>query len=161
MCCELGVNDIEQYQICEKIFNGIDEKFKVSNHRIEDLENKTVEINNINNVLVELQLLTKLQREDSIKRDKSIDEMNKTQIEITNTLRTLAENLNKTDINVDKLSKKIDMNNEEVNKKFDDINKDNNINVPQLIKKGVEWLIVASLGIGGTYLVLVSKGLIQ
>jgi predicted RNase H-like nuclease (RuvC/YqgF family) len=105
----------EQPKICEKVFENIDEKFKVTNHRINDLENKTEEMNNINKILVELQILTKLQREDGVKRDKAIEEMNKNQeemnknqIEITNTLKTLADNLNQTDDNVGKLSKKIE-----------------------------------------------------
>lgn len=138
----MGTNDIEQYQICEKIFNGIDEKFKVNNHRIEDLENKAIEINNINNVLVELQLLTKLQREDSIKRDKSIDEMNKTQIEITNTLKSLSSNLNKTDGNVEDLKDEI----KDIKNNLKESDKNSNINVTKLIKNAI--LICLSTGIG-------------
>ena len=97
----MGNNECPQVEVCN-------EKFKVANHRIDDLENKTDEINNINNVLVELKLLTKLQREDGVKRDKAVEDMNKTQFEISNTLKTLADNLNKTDGNVDKLDKKVD-----------------------------------------------------
>lgn len=134
----------QQPLICEKVFLGIEEKFKVSNHRIEDLENQTQEINNINNTLSRLETLISLQREDSLKRDKSIEAMNKTQIEITNTLKTLSESLSKTDKNVDKLNKKVDENHEKFNKKFDDISKDNNISIFQIIK----YIIFGSIGVG-------------
>lgn len=134
----------QQPLICEKVFLGIEEKFKVSNHRIEDLENQTQEINDINNTLSRLETLISLQREDSFKRDKSIEAMNKTQIEITNTLKTLSESLSKTDKNVDKLNKKVDENHEKFNKKFDDISKDNNISIFQIIK----YIIFGSIGVG-------------
>lgn len=134
----------QQPLICEKVFLGIEEKFKVSNHRIEDLENQTQEINDINNTLSRLETLISLQREDSLKRDKSIEAMNKTQIEITNTLKTLSESLSKTDKNVDKLNKKVDENHEKFNKKFDDISKDNNISIFQIIK----YIIFGSIGVG-------------
>lgn len=126
----------EQPKICEKVFEGIDERFKVSNHRIEDLENKTEEINGINNTLAKLEILISLQREDSIKRDKSIAEMSKTQIEITNTLKDLANNLNKTEENVDKLSKKVD-----------EINNDNNIKINSILK----YIIMIVISSGITY----------
>ena len=54
-----------------------------------------------------MEVLYTLQREDSVKRDKSIEDMNKTQIEITNTLKTLTESINKTDKSVDNLDKKL------------------------------------------------------
>jgi hypothetical protein len=135
------VNSCEQMQICEKVFDSIDDRFKVIHHRVDEIEGETKEINNISktisNTLTKLEILVELQRNDSVKRDNSIDEMNKIQIEITNTLKTLAINQNKTDENVDKLSKK-----------FDDIAKDNNINLPKLIKN-IGWIIVTGLiGIG-------------
>ena len=82
------MNDCTQKEVCEQKFLIQEEKLKTANHRIEDLVNKTEEINNIANTLSKLELLTTLQRDDSIKRDKAIDDMNKTQIQITNTLQT-------------------------------------------------------------------------
>jgi len=80
-------------------------------------------------------LLTTLQRDDSIKRDKAIDDMNKTQIQITNTLQTLSENLSKTDASVDKLDKKVD-----------DISNNSNINIMRFLKK----FIYVAIGSGIT-----------
>ena len=141
-------NECLQIDVCEKSFENINEKIKVSNNRLKDLENKIEEVNSIKNVLVELQLLTKLQREDSIKRDKAIEDMNRNQIEITNTLKTLSENLNKTDINVDKLAEKVDINNIELNKKVDDISNDNIIKLSTIGK----YLFFGTLGSGMTIL---------
>ncbi len=149
---------IEQVQVCNKSFENIEEKIKVQNHRIEDLENKTEEINNIGKVLVELQLLTQLQREDSIKRDKAIEDMNKTQndmnknqIEITNTLKTLTASINKTDEAVVKLDEKVDGNQKETNNKFDEMSKNNSIDVPSLIKKIIMVTITVVITSGITY----------
>jgi len=141
-------NECLQIDVCEKSFENINEKIKVSNNRLKDLENKIEEVNSIKNVLVELQLLTKLQREDSIKRDKAIEDMNRNQIEITNTLKTLSENLNKTDINVDKLAEKVDINNIQLNKKVDDISNDNIIKLSTIGK----YLFFGTLGSGMTIL---------
>lgn len=120
----MGNNECPQVDVCN-------EKFKVANHRIDDLENKTDEINNINNVLVELKLLTKLQREDGVKRDKAIEDMNKTQFEISNTLKTLADNLSKTDVNVDKLDQKVD----KLDQKVDTISDKDKVSLLDFLKR--------------------------
>lgn len=152
----VGNDECEQVKICEKIFEGIDEKIKVANHRIDDLENKSEEINSINKVLVELQLLTKLQREDGVKRDMAIEnmnknqeEMNKNQIEITNTLKTLAVNLGQTDTNVDKLDKKVD----NLDKKIDSVSDKDKISLIDLGKKILYGSILAGAGVVGTLIV--------
>ena len=130
------LNDCGQKDVCDEIFKSVEDKFKVLHHRMDGLEEKTEEINSINNVLVELQLLTKLQREDGVKRDKTIEDMNKNQIEITNTLKTLAENLSKTDSNVDKLSKK-----------FDEMSNDGSIKINEIIKYAIFTLIGSGVGV--------------
>lgn len=135
------------------IEKNFDEKFKVANHRISDLEVKTEEINSISNVLVELQLLSKLQREDGVKRDKLFEELNKNQIEISNTLKTLTDSLNKTDASVDKLDKKVDENNKELNKKVDEIKQDNTIKVSDITKKVIFGVICTTFGVGATIIV--------
>jgi len=140
------LTECPQVEICEKSFENIEEKFKVANHRIGDLETKTEEINRNNNTLAKMEVLISLQREDSLRRDKSIDEMNKTQIEITNTLVTLTNSIKKTDESVDKLDKKVDANDEKLNRKVDDISKDNNINILQVIKYII--LTLTSVGVG-------------
>ncbi|MDD4469254.1 MAG: hypothetical protein PHR29_04860 [Acholeplasmataceae bacterium] len=129
------MNDCTQKEVCEQKFLIQEEKLKTANHRIEDLVNKTEEINNIANTLSKLELLTTLQRDDSIKRDKAIDDMNKTQIQITNTLQTLSENLSKTDEGLNKLDKKVD-----------DISNNSNINIITFIKK----IIYVAIGSGIT-----------
>lgn len=164
-----------QVDVCEKTFENFEEKIKVANHRIDDLETKTEEINGINNTLAKLETLVCLQREDSIKRDKAIEEMNKnqredsfkrdgairemskTQVEINNTLIMLANSIKKTDDNVDQLDEKVD----KLDDKFDEISKDNNINILQLLKEGIKYLVIAGLTSAGTYFLLLSKGLIQ
>lgn len=140
----------EQPKICAEIFKSVDEKIKVANHRIDDLEGKTEEINSINNVLVELQLLTKLQREDGIKRDVMIEEFNKNQTEITNTLKVLSDNLSKTDKTVEKLDDKIDKYNEETNIKFGEITQDNSIKLSDIGKKILFGLLCGGVGILAT-----------
>lgn len=90
------------------------------------------------------------------------EDLEKVEVKLTEKIDQCNDN-RKQDIKI--LTIKVDANDKNLNRKidtkFDEINKDNNINVPQLIKKGIEWLIIASLGIGGTYFVLLSKGLIQ
>lgn len=135
-CCELVINEsCQQPLICEKVFLGIEEKFKVGNHRIEDLENQTEKIYDINKILSELQILVGLQRQDGIKRDEMINEFNINQIKITNTLESLANKLNNTDLNVDKLSRKID-----------EISNDNKMKLSDIIKNLL--IIAMSMGFG-------------
>lgn len=138
------MENCEQKDVCEKVFDGIDEKFKVVNNRIKDLENKSEEINSIDKTLAKMEVLYALQRDDSVKRDKSIEDMNKTQIEITNTLKTLTESINKTDKSVDNLDKKVDKNNEDLTKKIEEITKDNTISIPQTVK----YIFITILGTG-------------
>lgn len=135
------MDDCTQKEVCEQKFLIQEEKNKVINHRIDDLENKTEEINSIANTLSRLELLVSLQRDDSIKRDKAIDEMNKTQIIITNTLQTLSENLSKTDASVDKLDKKVD-----------DISNNSNINIMSFLKKFIYFAIGSGVTISLTKL---------
>lgn len=139
-------------KVCEQKFDGIEknfnEKISVANHRISDLENKSEEINNINNVLVELQLLSKLQREDGVKRDKSVEEMNKTQFEISNTLKILADNLSKTDVNVDKLDQKVD----KLDQKVDTISDKDKVSILEFIKKFLYAGAGAAIALGVTKL---------
>ena len=125
----------QQPLICGKEFEKIEEKFKVSNHRIEDLENQAEKIYDISKVLSELQLLTKLQREDGLKRDKIIVEINENQIKISNSLDILSNRMNNTDLNVDKLSKKID-----------EVSSDNKLKLSDIIKNGI--MIALSMGFG-------------
>ena len=129
------VNFCEQPKICEKIFEGINEKFKVSNHRISDLEQRTEEIHSINNVLIELQLLTKLQREDGIKRDKLVSDISENQTKISNSLDILSSRINNTEISVEKL-----------NKKLDEIKSDNSMKISDIIKTII--ILAASMGFG-------------
>ena len=98
--------ECEQPKICAEIFKSEDDKIKVANHRIEDLENQTNKIYDIGNVLSELQLLTKLQREDGIKRDKLIADINENQTKISNSLDILSTRINNTEVSVEKLNKK-------------------------------------------------------
>lgn len=125
----------QQPLICGKEFEKIEEKFKVSNHRIEDLENQAEKIYDINKILSELQMLVGLQRQDGIKRDEMINDFNINQIKITNTLESLADKLNNTDSNVDKLSKKID-----------EVSNDNKMKLSDIIKNGI--VIALSMGFG-------------
>lgn len=125
----------QQPLICGKEFEKIEEKFKVSNHRIEDLENQTEKIYDISKVLSELQVFIGLQREDGIKRDEMINEFNINQIKITNTLESLTNKLTNTNSNVDKLSQKVDA-----------ISDDNKMKLSDIIKNGI--VIALSMGFG-------------
>ena len=99
--------ECEQSKICAEVFKNVDVKIKVANHRIDDLESQTNKIYDITSVLSELQLLTKLQREDGIKRDKLIAEISENQAKISNSLDVLNSRINSAETSVDKLSKKI------------------------------------------------------
>lgn len=135
--------ECEQPKICAEIFKSVDDKIKVANHRIEDLENQTNKIYDIGNVLSELQLLTKLQREDGIKRDKLIADINENQTKISNSLDILSNRINNTEVSVDKL-----------NKKIDEVSNDNKMKVSDIIKN----LIILGLSMGfGAIIGLVIK----
>ena len=125
----------QQSLICEKVFLGIEEKFKVSNHRIEDLENQTEKIYDINKILSELQVLVALQREDGLKRDKLITEISETQAKISNSLDVLSNRMNSTEVSVEKLSKKID-----------EVSNDNKMKLSDIIKNLL--IIAMSMGFG-------------
>lgn len=135
--------ECEQPKICAEIFKSVDDKIKVANHRIEDLENQTNKIYDIGNVLSELQLLTKLQREDGLKRDKLIADINDNQTKISNSLDILSNRINNTEVSVDKL-----------NKKIDEVSNDNKMKVSDIIKN----LIILGLSMGfGAIIGLVIK----
>jgi uncharacterized protein (DUF342 family) len=127
--------ECEQPKICAEIFKSVDEKIKVANHRIEDLENQTNKIYDIGNVLSELQLLTKLQREDGIKRDKLISDINENQTKISNSLDILSNRINNTEVSVEKL-----------NKKIDEVSNDNKMKLSDIFKNLI--IIAMSMGFG-------------
>ena len=115
----------------------------MANHRIEDLENQTNKIYDIGNVLSELQLLTKLQRENGIKRDKLIADINENQTKISNSLDILSNRINNTEVSVEKL-----------NKKIDEVSNDNKMKLSDIIKN----LIILGLSMGfGAIIGLVIK----
>jgi chromosome segregation ATPase len=125
----------EQPKICAEVFKSVDEKFKVANHRIDDLESQVDKIHDIANVLSELQLLTKLQREDGLKRDKLIAEISENQAKISNSLDVLSNRMNSTEVSVEKLSKKID-----------EVSNDNKMKLSDIIKNLL--IIAMSMGFG-------------
>ena len=127
--------ECEQPKICAEIFKSVDDKIKVANHRIEDLENQTNKIYDIGNVLSELQLLTKLQREDGIKRDKLIADINENQTKISNSLDILSNRINNTEVSVEKL-----------NKKIDEVSNDNKMKLSDIFKNLI--IIAMSMGFG-------------
>lgn len=129
------LNDCGQKEVCNEIFKSVDNRFKALHHRVDGIEEKTEEIKDMNKILTELQLLVSLQRKDGIKRDEMINEFNINQIKITNTLESLANKLNNTDLNVDKLSRKID-----------EISNDNKMKLSDIIKNGI--VIALSMGFG-------------
>jgi uncharacterized protein (DUF342 family) len=135
--------ECEQPKICAEIFKNIDDRFKVLHHRADDLDEKTEEINNINNVLVRLETLVSLQREDGIKRDKLIADINENQTKISNSLDILSNRINNTEVSVEKL-----------NKKIDEVSNDNKMKVSDIIKN----LIILGLSMGfGAIIGLVIK----
>lgn len=127
--------ECEQPKICAEVFKNIDEKIKVVNYRIDDLENQTNKIYDITSVLSELQLLTKLQREDGIKRDKLIAEISENQAKISNSLDVLSNRMNSTEVSVEKLSKKID-----------EVSSDNKMKLSDIFKNLI--IIAMSMGFG-------------
>lgn len=127
--------ECEQPKICAEVFKSVDEKFKVANHRIDDLESQVDKIHDITNVLSELQLLTKLQREDGLKRDKLIAEISENQAKISNSLDVLSNRMNSTEVSVEKLSKKID-----------EVSNDNKMKLSDIIKNLL--IIAMSMGFG-------------
>jgi len=112
----LTLNEIEQYQICEKIFEGIDEKFRVSNHRISDLETKVDNLSSINTAITKLTILS----EQNIEANKERDEIQRLHgenlIQVTNELKIISKQ------------------NEELRQDFNKNKEDNSINIPTLIK---------------------------
>jgi len=132
----LVINQVcEQAKICAEVFKNIDEKIKVANHRIDDLESQTNKIYDITSVLSELQLLTKLQREDGIKRDKLIAEISENQAKISNSLDVLSNRMNSTEVSVEKLSKKIN-----------EVSSDNKMKLSDIFKNLI--IIAMSMGFG-------------
>lgn len=147
--------ECKQKEVCDEIFNLIEEKINVANHRIYDLEQKESQINIIANTLTKLETIICLLREDCVKRDLIVDDMNKSQQEIANTLKILSNNLNKTDESVeglnkkvDKLNEKVDKNNEKLNVKFKEIISDNHIKVSDIVKKALWILLGGALTVG-------------
>jgi methyl-accepting chemotaxis protein len=125
----------EQPKICAEVFKSVDDRFKVLHHRVDTVEEKTEEINSINNVLARLETLVTLQQEDGIRRDKLIAEISETQAKISNSLDVLSSRINSTETSVDKLSKKID-----------EVSNDNKMKLSDIIKNLL--IIAMSMGFG-------------
>jgi len=127
--------ECEQPKICAEVFKSVDDRFKVLHHRVDTVEEKTEEINSINNVLARLETLVTLQREDGIRRDKLIAEISETQAKISNSLDVLSSRINSTETSVDKLSKKID-----------EVSNDNKMKLSDILKNLL--IIAMSMGFG-------------
>jgi len=125
----------EQSKICAEVFKSVDDRFKVLHHRVDTVEEKTEEINSINNILARLETLVTLQQEDGIRRDKLIAEISETQAKISNSLDVLSSRINSTETSVDKLSKKID-----------EVSNDNKMKLSDIIKNLL--IIAMSMGFG-------------
>ena len=125
----------EQSKICAEVFKSVDDRFKVLHHRVDTIEEKTEEINSINNILARLETLVTLQREDGIHKDKLIAEISETQAKISNSLDVLSNRMNSTETSVDKLSKKID-----------EVSNDNKMKLSDIIKNLL--IIAMSMGFG-------------
>ena len=125
----------EQSKICAEVFKSVDDRFKVLHHRVDTVEEKTEEINSINNILARLETLVTLQQEDGIRRDKLIAEISETQAKISNSLDVLSSRINSTETSVDKLSKKID-----------EASNDNKMKLSDIIKNLL--IIAMSMGFG-------------
>jgi septation ring formation regulator EzrA len=142
------LDDCKQAEVCEQKFANLeekieafnkltDEKIRVANHRIEDVEIECKKIGDVQNVLSELKVLVGLQREDGLKRDKMIQEFNHSQFKITQTLDCLANKLAKTDDNVEKIAEEVSQMEEKISDlKQDNVNqmKENSISIPTLVK---------------------------
>jgi len=137
--------------------NIFEERSKVSNHRISDLECKVDNLSLINSTLVELKILSEQNIKSNEDRDKLLRIHSESLVEVTNTLKNINKQFEETDKSIEKLDKNVG----KLENKFEEINKSNNINILDLLKEGIKYLIIAGLTGVGTYFVLLSKGLIQ
>lgn len=141
---ELTVNpECEQPRICEKVFEGINEKFKVNNHRIEDLEQKVDNLSAINATLVELKLLS----EQNIQSNKGRDEMlrlhSESLVEVTSTLKEMNKEIKDS-------KEQSEKNINEIKIKVEEISKDNNIKISDIAKNILFTVLGTSVGVGIT-----------
>lgn len=162
----------EQYKVCTKIFEGIDEKFKasslmceqllsaidekikVANHRICDLEIEGTDMSKrlsaidtiVTSTLAKLTLLSEQNIETNKIRDEELKSHRDTLIQISNTLINMNKKLEEGDLRVDDLEDKIAERMKDSDKKFVDLDRRDKISISDTIKYGI--IIAISTGIG-------------
>ena len=128
----------EQPRICAEVFKGINEKFKVSNHRIDDLEQKVDNLSAINATLIELKLLSEQNVASNKDRDEMLKSHSEALIQVSNTLININKQFEETNIKIEKTDEKIK-----------ELNKDNSIKIFDVIKN----IIYVAIGCGATIFV--------
>lgn len=142
---KLTLNDCGQKDVCTEIFKGIDERFKVSNHRIQDVEQKVDNLSSINATLVELKILSEQNVTSNKDRDEMLKSHNEALIQVSNTLININKQFEETNKELEKTNIKIDKTDE----KIKELDKGNSIQLLDLFKK----LIYVAVGCGVTIFV--------
>lgn len=133
-------NDCEQIKICEKEFDMLDEKIKVANHRLNDLEGKVDNLSSINVTLAELKTISKQQLESNKDRDELLKQHSDTLTQMNTSLINMNHKFEESEKSVSDLKGEI----KEVKNDVKNINKDNTIKIPDIIKN----LIMMGLSMG-------------
>jgi septal ring factor EnvC (AmiA/AmiB activator) len=141
----LVLENCGQKDVCTEIFKGVDERFKVSNHRIEDLEQKVDNLSSINATLVELKLLSQQNVASNKDRDEMLKSHSEALVQVSNTLININKQFEETNKELEKQNIKIDKTDE----KIKELNKDNSIKIFDVIKN----IIYVAIGCGATIFV--------
>ena len=135
----MGINEnCEQPKICAEIFKGIDEKFKVSNHRIDNLNEKTDHLGSIDAALVKLTLLSEQNVENNKNRDEILRIHGETLVQLTTALKHINEKFKETDGNI-----------EEVRQNVETMDNNGSLKINEIFK----YIFFLGIGSGATLLI--------
>jgi tRNA U34 5-carboxymethylaminomethyl modifying enzyme MnmG/GidA len=142
-------NDCVQKDVCDEIFKNVDEKFKVVNHRINTVDEKTDNLSSINASLVKLTLLSEQNVENNKNRDEILRIHGETLVQLTTALTHINEKFDANTKNINEKFGETDKNIEEVSQKVETMDNNNSIKINEVIK----YLFVLFLGVGGTIII--------
>jgi response regulator RpfG family c-di-GMP phosphodiesterase len=153
-------NDCIQKDVCDEIFKNVEEKFKVVNHRINTIDEKTDDLSSINASLVKLTLLSEQNIENNRNRDEILRIHGETLVQLTTALthinekfdantKNINEKFGETDKSIKEKFGETDKSIEEVSQKVETMDNNNSIKINEVIK----YLFVLVLGVGGTIII--------
>jgi len=138
----LGNRDCPQVDVCEKSFENIEEKIKVANYRISDLEGKVDNLTTINITLAELKTISAQQLKGNEERDALLKQHSETLSQMNISLVHMNNKFEESDKNITGFKTELKQIRDDVR----ELSNDNKMKLSDIIKNAI--MIALSMGFG-------------